>query len=308
MPKPPSPFNELSKESSPIAPSKQASPQPYPPPLIDPYVDVVLQANQNRYFSYSPNDWLKFNNREFSQDSRKKFRANHNTLLKKDIDGPEALDFAEFGTMHEGRSLQDLDQFCHVSYRHKDRTFNSQAWNRLFRIQEPVIQEYVLEFLSIFKFRDHVVELDIVDIMVFQLGEHNAKEKVTLEDLFFLHSMDRGDIINVPWNVAKFLSNKAKGTKNKSMIVGAHLIGRIARFNGLGQRELVDDMLDDSEDKAVAAEARRAQDEEGGVRRHTYTSFTNRLRVMDDRLGDIDSNIYTLSNEVEDLTAVISDV
>ncbi|GJV97912.1 hypothetical protein Tco_1549489 [Tanacetum coccineum] len=47
MPKSPSPCNELSKESSPIAPSKQASPQPYPPPLIDPYVDVVLQANQN---------------------------------------------------------------------------------------------------------------------------------------------------------------------------------------------------------------------------------------------------------------------
>ncbi|GKE56424.1 hypothetical protein Tco_1495609 [Tanacetum coccineum] len=47
MPKPPSPCNELSKESSPIAPSNQASPQPHSPPLIDPYVDVVLQANQN---------------------------------------------------------------------------------------------------------------------------------------------------------------------------------------------------------------------------------------------------------------------
>nr|GEX12890.1 copia protein [Tanacetum cinerariifolium] len=48
MPKPPSPYNELSKESSPIAPSNQASPQPHSPPLIDPYVNVVLQANQNR--------------------------------------------------------------------------------------------------------------------------------------------------------------------------------------------------------------------------------------------------------------------
>ncbi|GKC89341.1 hypothetical protein Tco_1149990 [Tanacetum coccineum] len=86
---------------------------------------------------------------------------------------------------------------------------------------------------------------------------HNAKEKVTLEDLFLLYSMDGGDIINVPWNVAKFLSDKAKGTKNKSMIVGAHLIRRIARFNGLGQRELVDDMLDDSKDEVVAAEAIR---------------------------------------------------
>ncbi|GJY38510.1 hypothetical protein Tco_0424874 [Tanacetum coccineum] len=47
MPKPPSPCNELSKESSPIAPSNQASPQPHSPPLIDPCVNVVLQENQN---------------------------------------------------------------------------------------------------------------------------------------------------------------------------------------------------------------------------------------------------------------------
>ncbi|GKF85167.1 hypothetical protein Tco_0250065, partial [Tanacetum coccineum] len=47
MPKPPSLCNEISKESSPIAPSNHALPQPHSPPLIDPYVDVVLQANQN---------------------------------------------------------------------------------------------------------------------------------------------------------------------------------------------------------------------------------------------------------------------
>ncbi|GJX10026.1 retrovirus-related pol polyprotein from transposon TNT 1-94 [Tanacetum coccineum] len=47
MPKPPSLCNELSKESSPIAPSNHASPQLHSPPLIDPYIDVVLQANQN---------------------------------------------------------------------------------------------------------------------------------------------------------------------------------------------------------------------------------------------------------------------
>ncbi|GKC65102.1 hypothetical protein Tco_1097700 [Tanacetum coccineum] len=48
MAKPPSPCNELSKESSLITPSNQASPQPHTPTLINPYVNVVLQANQNR--------------------------------------------------------------------------------------------------------------------------------------------------------------------------------------------------------------------------------------------------------------------
>ncbi|GJY11686.1 hypothetical protein Tco_0380995 [Tanacetum coccineum] len=47
MPKPPSPCNAPLKENSPIATSNHASPQPHSPPIIDPYVDVVLQANQN---------------------------------------------------------------------------------------------------------------------------------------------------------------------------------------------------------------------------------------------------------------------
>ncbi|GJY77766.1 reverse transcriptase domain-containing protein [Tanacetum coccineum] len=85
---------------------------------------------------------------------------------------------------------------------------------------------------------------------------------------------------------------KSKGAMKKSMIVGAHLIGRIdwfyglmteaymrtvnvgqgttllnvvnlvklgiCRFNALGQGELVDDMLDDSKDEAATAEVKRA--------------------------------------------------
>ncbi|GJX96561.1 hypothetical protein Tco_0352359 [Tanacetum coccineum] len=47
IPKPPSPHNTPSKENSSIAPSNQTSPQHHSHPLIDPYVDVVLQANQN---------------------------------------------------------------------------------------------------------------------------------------------------------------------------------------------------------------------------------------------------------------------
>ncbi|GJZ42993.1 hypothetical protein Tco_0590248 [Tanacetum coccineum] len=47
MPKPPSPCNAPSKENSPIATSNHASHKPLLPPIIDPYVDVVLQVNQN---------------------------------------------------------------------------------------------------------------------------------------------------------------------------------------------------------------------------------------------------------------------
>nr|GEW27304.1 transcription factor MYB44-like [Tanacetum cinerariifolium] len=304
----------------------------------------------------------------------KGFRNNHKGLLKKEIEGPEALDFAEFSTMHEGRALQDLDQFCHVSYRHEYRTFTSQAWKRLFRIQEPVIREYVLEFLSSFKFRDHVVELDIFDIMVFQLG--GVKRSMTMRQFILALGLYTAEemnnilfelfhdacIRNRPndYNPATYcigitthnhydirrspsytsIKNPIRRLVHRSMMAGAHLIGRtaryyglmiraylrvvtlgqettlldieklvelgICRYNGLGQGELVADKLDDSEDEATAVESREAQEEEGGVRRLPNTSFTNRLRAIDDRLGDIDSNIYTLSTEVEDLTAVVS--
>ncbi|GJV99629.1 hypothetical protein Tco_1554881 [Tanacetum coccineum] len=60
--------------------------------------------------------------------------------------------------------------------------------------------------------------------------------------------------------------------------------------------------MDDSGEESEA-EARRAQDEdEGGLRRRPNMSFTNRLRVMDDRLGEIDQSIYGLADEVEKLT------
>ncbi|GJX85815.1 putative ribonuclease H-like domain-containing protein [Tanacetum coccineum] len=61
MPKPPSPHNTPSKENSSIAPSNQASPQHYSPLLIDPYVDVVLEANQNHnktQFQPPPSCWV----------------------------------------------------------------------------------------------------------------------------------------------------------------------------------------------------------------------------------------------------------
>nr|GEX01310.1 reverse transcriptase domain-containing protein [Tanacetum cinerariifolium] len=50
--------------------------------------------------------------------------------------------------------------------------------------------------------------------------------------------------------------------------------------------KIVDDKLDDSDEEVDSAEARRAQEEnKGSPRRRPNMSFTNWLRVMDDRLG-----------------------
>ncbi|GJU83973.1 hypothetical protein Tco_1291519 [Tanacetum coccineum] len=111
----------------------------------------------------SPNTWLKFDSRDYTQESKKAYRAAYKLLMKKEIEVPKALNFSDFGNIHCGRTLQELNEFRRISFRHEDKSFSSQAWNRLFRIQEPVICEYVLEFLSTISFKDHVVELDVND-------------------------------------------------------------------------------------------------------------------------------------------------
>ncbi|GKD71524.1 hypothetical protein Tco_1325614, partial [Tanacetum coccineum] len=289
----------------------------------------VVRESKNGHLNFdfpgAPSDWVKFNSYDFTPDNLKEFRKRYSKLLRKEIEGPEALDYAEFSTLHDGVALQNLDQFCHVSYRHDDRIFTSQEWNKLFKIQEPVVKEYVMEFLSCFTFKDHVVELDIADTMVFQLGgvkrsmsmrqfilalglyipeemnnnlfgpfrdacfrnrpknynptkyfvgistqnhydTRHPPSYTTIRNPFVVWFIDGEKMVDVPYTVAKFLSEKAKGYKKKSLIVGSHLIGRIARYNGLGLGELVNDQLDNSEDEAVAAEAKGDRDEEGGVR------------------------------------------
>nr|GEX79472.1 hypothetical protein [Tanacetum cinerariifolium] len=157
-----------------------------------------------------PSDWLKFITRTFTKGSRNEFRKRYNELLRKEIEGPEALEF-----------------------------------------QQQEFREYIMGFLSSFTFNDHVVELDIIDTMVFQLG--GVKRSMSMSQfilalgLYLPEEMNNNlfepfrEMVDVPWNVAKFLSGKSKGYKKKSLIVAAHLIGRIVRYNELGLRELVDD-------------------------------------------------------------------
>ncbi|GKA20750.1 hypothetical protein Tco_0700739 [Tanacetum coccineum] len=79
----------------------------------------------------------------------------------------------------------------------------------------------------------------------------------------------------------------------------------ICRYNGLRYGELVDDPPDNGRDKATEVRVGEAHDDDGGVSRCPNIPFSNRLRAMDERLGDIETNISTLSIEVEDLTYVI---
>ncbi|GJY05217.1 hypothetical protein Tco_0371157 [Tanacetum coccineum] len=202
-------------------------------------------------------EWLKFNNRDFSLDNRKEFKTRLVEIQKKEIERPGALDIEEFAARHEGIALQNLNQFCHVSFTQDDRTFTSQAWNM-----------------------DNIVDLDNVDTMVFQLGRekrsmtmrqfilalglytpeemgnnlfepfyescfrsrHSGKEKVTLDDLFLLHSMDGGV------------------SRETSLLNVAKLVDLgICKYNALGHGEMVDDVSEVVEDEGAGAGAGMGQ-------------------------------------------------
>nr|GEV76955.1 hypothetical protein [Tanacetum cinerariifolium] len=124
------------------------------------------------------------------------------------------------------------------------------------------------------------------------VGRHNAKEKVTLDDLFLLYNMDEEEMVDVPWNETLLL--------NVARLVD---LG-ICRYNELGLGELVDDQPDNSGDEAAVGDG-KAQGEERDVRRHPNMTFTNRLRAMDERLGKIETYVSKLSTEVEDLIYVV---
>nr|GEW50681.1 hypothetical protein [Tanacetum cinerariifolium] len=289
-------------------------------------------------------EWLKFTNHEFSADSRKEFRIRHSKILMKEIEKPKALDIDEFSALHKGIYLQNLNQSCDISYTEEDKTFTSQAWNRL----------------------DHTIDLENVETLVFQL--RGVKRSMTMRQFILalrLHTPEEmGNALFEPfrescfrkrpnnYNLAEYFINisthnhydtrqppplsytsirspisrlahqlltltvaakiftyKAKGYKKRSLIVKAHLIGKIAmscrlmtpgslrsvtlgpetsllnvaklldfgicRYNGLGYGELVNDIPDNSEDEG-AADAR--DDDEGAVRCRPNMSFTNRLR------------------------------
>nr|GFA32201.1 hypothetical protein [Tanacetum cinerariifolium] len=66
-----------------------------------------------------------------------------------------------------------------------------------------------------------------------------------------------------------------------------------------------DDILDNGEDEG-AADA--GNDDEGGVRHRSNMSFTNRLKAMDERLGEMEINIFKLGSDVDDLTYIVSGI
>ncbi|GJV65965.1 hypothetical protein Tco_1476793 [Tanacetum coccineum] len=138
-------------------------------------------------------------------------------------------------------------------------------------------------------------------------GRHNGKEKVTLNDLFLLHSMDGGVSVDVSWHViwtddSGALRGVTLGPETSLLSVAKLVELGICKYNALGYGEMVDDFPEVAEDEG--ARAGMVQANVGGVRCHPNMTTTNRLRSMDERLGDIETNISRLVGDADELTYV----
>ncbi|GJZ68500.1 hypothetical protein Tco_0631740, partial [Tanacetum coccineum] len=91
------------------------------------------------------------------------------------------------------------------------------------------------------------------------------------------------------------LMNVTLGPETSSMSVAKLVDLGICRYNGLGIGEIVAEIPEVAGDDDIGA----GQAKIGGVGRHPNMSNANRLRAMDERLGEI-------VNDVDHLTYVVS--
>lgn len=174
-------------------------------------------------------------------------------------------------------------------------------------------------------------------------GRHSGRQKVNVGYIYMLQGMDGGDPIDVPWNLAKFISGGAKGfQKRKSCIQGAHLIGKLARglglmtpatlsivtrgqecsmigitklckfgicrLNGAGEVEMEPEIVRDGLVRIRSSQATGSYGNvgEGHVRQRPIRSIGDRLLAMDDRMGDMEGNISHIVEDIDEITAMIS--
>ncbi|GJY74898.1 hypothetical protein Tco_0479329 [Tanacetum coccineum] len=139
--------------------------------------------------------------------------------------------------------------------------FSSHAWRKLFEIQGPLVQEFILEFFRTCRISDTKLGLDVADTLCFQLGGPRlapsytfirdpvkrlchrlisysisgwgqAPEKVTTTDLFFLRSMDQGTA-NILYLLAQYLFKNADGRKIRGRMSRGYFIGCLAEHFSL---------------------------------------------------------------------------
>ncbi|GJS28183.1 retrovirus-related pol polyprotein from transposon TNT 1-94 [Tanacetum coccineum] len=196
--------------------------------------------------------WLRYEVEGYTPAIVHSYEQRLATIWSRPVNWVHVLDFA--GLTPEMR--HDLALRLRMVFTGEgQQVFVSHAWRRLFEIHGPLVQKFILEFLSTCRLSDTIMDLDTADTLCFYLGRARrrmtwrqlilalglhteqemaeaggqAPEKVTGVDLFYLRNMDRGTA-NFLYLLAQYLFHHTKGRKSGARLFRGHFIRRLAAY------------------------------------------------------------------------------
>nr|GEU83530.1 hypothetical protein [Tanacetum cinerariifolium] len=205
------------------------------------FVNMALPPREQRH------PYLRFEGLEYTNADIADFKERLGRIYERGVHRVHVFDFRGLtDLMAEGLSGRMLME-------HKDAqgqsVFTNQALRKLSEVQGPLVHELILEFFSIFRNREVVLDLDTAEALQFQLGEARVSyelerdysciagksqelKKVTMTYLFYLRGMDVGSV-NIPYLLARYLRRFALGRKCEAMISRGQFVACLAEHFGL---------------------------------------------------------------------------
>ncbi|GKE02943.1 hypothetical protein Tco_1390926, partial [Tanacetum coccineum] len=217
--------------------------------------------------------FLRYRGLEYTDADIADFKERLERIYSREIYHVQVVDFQRMPEL-----IRDCF-FARMVMEHHDEVgvvvFTSRAWGRLFDTRGPLVWELILEFLSMLRFREVLLDLDAPDTIQFQLGgarrrlswrqfilalglhtgdmespgfarmmahsiagRSQAPEKVTVADLFYLRGLDVGSV-NIPYLLARYLRRFAAGRKSGAHISGGLFVARLDEHFGLLTAEIL---------------------------------------------------------------------
>ncbi|GJU94052.1 hypothetical protein Tco_1318808 [Tanacetum coccineum] len=231
--------------------------------------------------------WLRYQIEEYTNGIRHSYEQRIETIWSRPVNRVHILDFE--GLTPEMR--QDLAVRLRMVYsREGKQVFMRHAWRRLFRIQAPLVCEFILEFLSTCRMSDTEMGLDVANTLCFQLegGRH--------------------------------LRRHAEERKSGARLSGGHFIGRLTMHFGLVSNEGLRGLQGPKRQQATTAGAHEV--DEAGLAVEEVASeipapsqappppspaphprtMSQRIERMEDEMHDLQRDVVGLRGVVESFT------
>ncbi|GJX54998.1 hypothetical protein Tco_0284895 [Tanacetum coccineum] len=134
----------------------------------EPTVSPLNEIEINFRISFDESDDKDYMVKGYSEDIVHSYEQRLETIWGRSVNQVHVLDFSGL-TKGIRQTLGDRLRIVYIGDEGQE-LFTSHAWRRLFEMRAPLVQEFILEFLSTCKVSDTEIGLDVVDTFCFQLG------------------------------------------------------------------------------------------------------------------------------------------